>query len=69
MERLPWWLFILTGIYFAAFAVNSLLDSKLGWDAAWALIGLAVVVPAQLLAAYRLRRGVPLTQPLLRRKS
>jgi uncharacterized membrane protein HdeD (DUF308 family) len=67
LERAPSWLFVLTGIVFLVLGLNSLLDARSAWDTAWAVFGLAVLVPAQFLTAYRLRRGIPLIQPWPRR--
>lgn len=59
LERAPWWLFVLTGLFFLVLAANSLIDSQSSWDTAWAVLGLALLVPAQFLTAYRLRRWHP----------
>lgn len=67
LERAPWWLFVLTGLYFLVLVLNSLVNSQSAWDTAWAAFGLVFAVPAQFLTAYRLRRGIPLMQPWLRR--
>ena len=64
MERLPWWLFVATGAVFIAFGLDSLLTGEAAWQRAAGLGTLLLVVPAQLLTAYRRRRGIPLTTPL-----
>ena len=69
MERLPWWLFALTGILFLGMCLANLLDPQSSGERAWAVVGLATVVPAQFLTAHRLRRGIPLAQPWWRRRS
>lgn len=68
LDRAPWWLPVLTGCLFLSLALDDLLSPESAWDRPWAVMALALLIPAQLVAAYRLRRGIPIAQPWVRRK-
>lgn len=58
-DRLPWFVFLLLGVGFAARALYVLVTGD-GWDLFSAAGLLLLVVPTQFRAAYRRWRGLPL---------
>ena len=70
VDRWPWWVFAVYGVAFTYIGVRQVLVADHWWMQAMGVVILALPAPMQLLAAWRRRRGVPLTTPLpgLRRR-
>jgi hypothetical protein len=63
MQRLPWWLFLATGLVLSAMCVRDLLEDEPGWRTTLAVAAGVLVAAAQFVVAHRLRQRIPLDSP------